>query len=239
MGQSQIMRLPDCPAGSLPRLEKRGQVPGPVSFSFLAMTSFFIVALPVLSGCASAEKLNPPPEFNQKILLDVSDEYEMHQAPRSKYDVGDLQAFHTQHTLPVIIEDAFKEIFGWVESVKAGPKVESGAPDVPAIFEVRLIDVANDIYNEASSYRGQVTLAVAMKSPRGEIFWQKAFRGEGYTEVDSQYATGLGPQDAVVDAVRDAVSQMQKAILASPEVRNQLKYYKSIELVRREKEIKV
>ena len=110
---------------------------------------------------------------------------------------------------------------------------------MPAVFEVRIVDLANDIYNEADSYRGEVTLAVAMKSPRGEIFWQKAFRGEGYVDVDPQFSTGLGPQDAVLDAMRDALDQMKKAILASPEVRNQLKYYRQIELARREKEVKV
>ena len=188
---------------------------------------------------AGPQKLNAPPEFNQKIILDVSDEYQMFQAPRSGYDVGDLQAFHSQHTLPVVIEDAFKELFGQVELAQKGPEIETGRPDVPAIFEVRILDLANDIYNQADSYRGEATLAVAMKSPRGQIFWQKAFRGSGYVRVDPQFSTGLGPQDAVLDAMRDAIDQMQKAIVASPEVRNQLKYYQGIELARREKEVKV
>ena len=205
-----------------------------------------LLLLPLFfSGCASAaralgaEKLKAPPEFNQKILLDVSDEFEMHQAPRSKYDVGDLEAFHVQHTLPAVIEDAFKEMFGRVELVPKGAKIETDIPDVPAVFEVKFLDVANDISNEASTYRGEVTLAVAMKSPRGEIFWQKAFRGEGYTQVDPQFSTGLGPQDALVDAVRDAVDQMQKEILSSPAVRAQMKYYKAIDQARRKKEVQI
>ena len=88
---------------------------------------FLILIL--FSGCASAseilgtKKLEPPPEFNQKILLQVSDEAKMHQAPSSNYDVGDLEAFHVQHTLPIVIEDAFKEIFGQVEMVQKGPVI--------------------------------------------------------------------------------------------------------------------
>ena len=200
----------------------------------------------ILAGCAGTsdllgtKKLETPPEFNQKVILRVSDEYQMHQAPRSGYDVGDLQAFHTQHTLPITVEDAFKEIFAEVDLIEGEePRIETGQPDAPAVFEVRIVDLANDIYNESTSYRSQLTLAVAMKSPRDEIFWQQSFRGNGYTVVDPQFSTGLGPQDAVVDALRDALDQMQKAIIASPQVRNQMKRYQKIEAARREKEIQV
>ncbi len=202
-----------------------------------------IVALFLLTGCAGAAQmigsapLDVPPEFDQKIILDVSDEYKMHQAPRSGYDVGDLQSFHTQHTLPITIEDSFREMFGEVELAKKGPKVETELSEVPAHFEVRIIDLAHDIALEAETYRAQLTLATAMKSPRGHIFWQQAFRGEGYVRVDPQYSTGLGPQDAVVDALRDAIDQMQKAIIASPEVRLQLRHYQAIDRARREKEV--
>ena len=207
-------------------------------FSFLASTL-------LLGGCATVseslgfKKLEVPPEFNQKIQLEVADEYNMHQAPRSGYDVGDLQAFHTQQTLPVVVEDAFKEMFGEVEMTQSNAGIEAGEPDVPAIFEVKIVDIANDVYDEGEDYRGQVTLAVAMKSPRGEIFWQQAFRGDGYVKVDTQFSNGLGPQDAVIDAMRDALDQMQKAIVASPEVLNQMKYYKTIDEARKQKEVQV
>ena len=200
----------------------------------------------IFSGCASAThmlgggKLETPPEFNQKVLLEVADDYQMHQAPLSRYDVGDLQSFHSQHTLPVVVEDAFKEMFGQVEMVEKGPKIETDRPDVPAIFEVKFLDVANDNYFEsADTYRSEVTLAVAMKSPRGNVFWVQGFRGKGFVRVDPQFSTGLGPQDALVDAVRDAIGQMQDAIIKSPEVRNQLKYYQAIDKARKEKEVGV
>lgn len=205
-----------------------------------------LTAVILFAGCAATSdllgtaKLQTPPEFNQKVILEVSDEYRMHQAPLSGYDVGDLQSFHSQHTLPVVIEDAFKELFGQVEIAEKGPKIETERPDVPALFEVRLLDIANDIYvDSAETYRGEATLAVAMKSPRGNIFWQKSFLGKGFVRVDPQFSTGLGPQDALVDAVRDAVSQMQEAIINSPEVRAQMKYYQAIDQARQEQEQKV
>ena len=95
-------------------------------------------------------------------------------------------------------------------------------------------DIANDIYNESDSYRGEVTLAAAMKSPDGTVMWQQAFRGQGYVQVDPQFSTGLGPQDAVVDAIRDALSQMQDAIVSSPQVRLQMQHYQSIAKARSE-----
>lgn len=204
---------------------------------------FFIGGLLIFAGCAATgdflgtKKLETPPEFNQKIMLAVSDEYQMHQAPQSDYDVGDLQSFHSQHTLPIVVEDAFKEMFGEVELLESEPQIEMDRPEVPAIFEVRIVDLAHDMYNEATSYRSQVTLAVAMKSPRDHIFWQQMFRGNGYVKVDPQFSTGLGPQDAVVDAMRDALDQMQKSIIASPEVRLQMKHYQDIDRARREKEV--
>lgn len=193
-----------------------------------------ILGLFVLAGCAGAgpHKLNPGPEFNQKVQLYVSDNYQNFQAARNSFDVGDLQAFHSQQTFPILVEDAFKEIFGQVELLKGEPGIETAPPAVPAVFEVQMIDMSHDVYMEADSYRAEVTVAVAMKSPRGEIFWQQAFRGEGHVAVDPQFSTGLGPQDAIVDAVGDALSQMQEAILKSPEVKNQLKYYTSIEEAR-------
>ena len=209
---------------------------------FAGMAVIFLFAL----GCGSASQflrdkpLDVPPEFNQKILLEVPDSFQMHQAPRSGYDIGDLQSFHTQHTLPIVIEDSFKQMFGQVERIKPGEKIEMQTPDVPAIFEVRIIDLANDISTGADTYRGEVTLAVAMKSPRGNVFWQKAFRGEGFVRVDPQFSTGMGPQDAVLDGVRDAVNQMQQAIINSPQVRLQMKHYKEIEAARqKKKEVKV
>lgn len=194
------------------------------------------LCLIMLAGCAATSSLVRGPEFDQKVVLMVPGDYQLFQATRSGYDVGDLQSFHSQHTFPILIEDAFKEIFGSVEVVQEGANLEMLPPEVPAVFEVRMLDLANDIYNEADSYRAVTTLAVAMKSPRGHIFWQKAFRGDGYVVVDPQYSTGLGPQDAVIDAVRSAIDQMQEAIVKSPEVSNQLKYYAQIDQARREKE---
>ncbi len=188
-----------------------------------------MLSLAVFAGCATfAEPLNVPPEFNQKVLLHVSENYTQHQAPRSSYDAGDLQSFHTQHTLPVVIEDAFRDMFENVQLVESEPGIETEAPDVPAIFEVRILDLANDIYNESQDYRAEVTLAVAMKSPNSDqIFWQKAFRGAGYVKVDPQFQTGLGPEDAVVDAMRDAIDQMQKAMVSEPQIRLQLQHYQA------------
>ena len=208
-----------------------------MSWLWLAVLCWILPASPAFAR----GKNDVPPEYKQKVILEVPSDFEMFQAPRSKYDIGDLQNFHTQHTLPILVEDVFKEIFGQVDVREPGaPKIESGEPEVPAIFEARLIDVANDISAEGvTNYRGSVTLAVAMKSPRGKIFWQKAFRGDGYADVDPQFSNGLGPQDALVDAMRDALDQMKKAILESPEVRNQMKYYLSIQAARREKEVRV
>ncbi len=207
---------------------------------------FIAAAAALLPGCASVseglgfKKLEVPPEFNQKVLLEVKGDYQMHQAPRSSYDVGDLQSFHSQHTLPEVVEDAFREMFGKVEMVNnSEPQVEMDAPDVPAIFEVKIVDMANDVYDGGPDYRGQVTLAAAMKSPDGEIFWQKAFRGDGYVQVDQQFSNGVGPQDALIDAMRDALDQMQKAIIAAPEVRNQMKFYKPLEEARKQKEVQL
>ncbi|MBN1687522.1 MAG: hypothetical protein JW893_00320 [Candidatus Omnitrophica bacterium] len=204
------------------------------------------VSLAVLTGCASAHELlgihslDIPPEFNQKIVLIVDDSYYMHQAPASGYDVGDLQSFHTQHTLPIVIEDAFREMFGDVKRLKKGANIETQAPDVPAIFEVRIIDVANDRTIEfVETYRAEVTLAVAMRSPRDNIFWQKAFRGDGFVQVNNSFSTNLGPDQALQDAMRDAIEKMQKGITTSPEVAAQMKYYQDIEKARRETEIKI
>lgn len=213
---------------------------------YRAWCFFFLGALVVaFSGCATIgeglgfRKLEVPPEFNQKVILEVESEYKRHQATRSGYDVGDLQSFHTQSVLPETIQDAFKEMFSSVEMAQGGPQVEMDEPDVPAIFEVKIIDLANDIYDEGENYRGQVTLGVAMKSPGGEVFWQKAFRGEGYVRVDPQFSNGLGPQDAVLDAMSDAIEQMQDAIIASPEVRTQLKFYQGSQEAREQKEVQI
>lgn len=203
------------------------------------------VFLLAVTGCAGAggflnTKLNTPPEFNQKILLQVPDDYTMFQAPRSVYDPGDLQSFHTQHTLPIVIEGSFKEMFGAVQMVEEGPKIEIGEPDVPAVFEVRIMDLSHDIYNEATSYRAKVKLAVAMKSPGGKIFWQDVFGGNGYVMVNPQFDIGhTGPGDAILSAMQDAINQMQRAIIASPAVRLQLQHYQAINAARKETEKQV
>ncbi len=185
------------------------------------------------------DKQKAPPEYSQKILLEVNDEPKVHQAQRSGYDVGDLQAFHDQVALPMLVEDSFKEIFGQVEMVPKGADIETTPPDVPAIFEVHMIDSAHDYFDGGQDYRAQVTLAVAMKSPRGNIFWQQAFRGEGYVRADQTLQANMGPAEAANDAVRDAINQMQNAILKSPEVLNQMRYYAQIDKARREKEVKI
>lgn len=194
----------------------------------------------LLTSCAAltGSNIQPPPEFNQKVGLIVDSDYEMYQATRSGYDVGDLQSFHTQHTLPIVVEERLEELFGEVEMYKNRAGIETQMPDVPAVFEVRMIDLAHDVtFEGADTYRAETTLAVAMKSPRGKIFWQKAFRGDGWVNIDPQFSTGLGPQDAVLDAVHDALDQMQRAILNSPEVRNQLRHYEEIEEARRAREV--
>ncbi len=198
----------------------------------------------LLSGCASMAgfggKLDVPPEFNQKILLQVPDDYTLYQAPRSVYDPGDLQSFHSQHTLPIVIEDAFKEMFGQVQLLKSGPRLDVGEPDVPAVFEVRMMDMSHDIYNEATSYRAKVKLAVAMKSPRGEIFWQDVIEGNGYVMVNPQFDIGhTGPADAILDAMRDAIAQLQNSIVHSKEVRLQMANYQAIQIARKQNEKKV
>jgi len=207
-------------------------------------TYIMIIGLMGFAGCSTAEglfssKVQAPPEYNQKIALRVDDDYVMHQAPRSGYDIGDLQAFHTQHTLPITIEGAFRDVFGQVEVLPEGAGIETAPPDVPAIFEVKIIDLAHDIDNGATNYRSQITLAVAMRSPRDTIFWQQAFRGEGQSFSDPQFGNTTGPADAILDALQDAINQMQKAIVNSPQIRAQMKYYMDIENARKEKEVKV
>ncbi len=208
---------------------------------------FFVVTALFFAGCASFDKavgLNPldvPPEFKQStVIVQISDEYTMHQAPRSGYDVGDLQNFQSQHTFPTVAEASFKELFGnvIVQPAKAEAGLETKVPDVPAIFEVRIIDLANDISSGADNYRAESMIAVAMKSPRGNVIWQQAFRGDGYATVDPQFSTGLGPQDAVIDAIRDGLDKMQQGIIASPDVRNQLKHYIEIDQARKKAEVK-
>ncbi|MDP3921104.1 MAG: hypothetical protein Q8R76_09920 [Candidatus Omnitrophota bacterium] len=196
------------------------------------------------AGCATAgmmgsQRVPLPPEYDQKVLLLVDDNYVEYQATRPGYDIGDLQSFHSQHTFPMTVEDAFKEIFGKVEVLRSSPQIEIGSPDVPAIFEVRIMDLGHDTYIEADSYRANITVAVAMKSPRGKIFWQEAFRGDGYIRVDPQFSSHLGPQDAVVAAVRDVMDQIKTALRRSPDVSNQLKYYQAIDAERQGTEIKV
>ncbi len=57
---------------------------------------------------------------------------------------------HAQHTFPVLVEGAFEEIFSSIDMVKEGQAgIEAGAPDVPAVFEVRMVDLAHDISMEA------------------------------------------------------------------------------------------
>lgn len=185
------------------------------------------------------EKPKAPPEYSQKVLLEVNGDPQVHQAQRSGYDIGDLQAFHDQIALPMLVEDSFKEIFGQVEMVPKGADIETAPPDVPAIFEVHMIDSAHDYFDGGQDYRSQVTLAVAMKSPRGNIFWQQIFRGEGYVRADQTLNANMGPAEAANDAVRDAIDQMQKAILKSPEVLNQMRYYVQSDQARRTTEVQI
>lgn len=187
-----------------------------------------------LAGCASigGGRLPAPPEYDQTVGLIVSGDYQMFQATQSDYDVGDLQSFHSQHTFPIQIEDAMKQVFGGVQRINSAAGIEMEKPPVPAIFEVRMADLANDIYNEADTYRAQTVIAVAMKTPDGNIMWQKSFRGHGFVNVDPQFSTGLGPNDAVVAAVSDAITQMQDALIHSPEVQRQLKYYNRVDQAR-------
>ena len=204
------------------------------------------LALLLVIGSSSSQaflgfggKPKAPPEYNQKIMLEVNDDPRVHQAQRSGYDIGDLQAFHDQVALPMLVEDSFKEIFGQVEMVPKGADIETAPPDVPAIFEVHMVDSAHDYFDGGQDYRAQVTLAVAMKSPRGNIFWQQAFRGEGYVRADQTLNANLGPAEAANDAVRDAIEQMQKAILKSPEVLNQMRYYTQSDKARRTTEVQI
>ena len=196
---------------------------------------FVFVSFLLWTGCAAVgfEPLQTPPEFKQKVQLSVSDKYEMYQAPRSNYDLGDLQSFHTQHTFPIKVEAAFQEMFGQVEMLEAGPKIETGRPDVPAIFEVHIMDLSHDFFDEnVDSFRAEITIGAAMKSPRGEIMWQQAFRGQGYVQVDQQFGHQIGPEQAVLDAVEDALGQMQDAIIKSPQVRLQMRHYQEIDAAR-------
>lgn len=203
----------------------------------------FLFAVAGSTSCTAflgfGEKPKAPPEYNQKVLLEVSDEPQNHQAQRSGYDIGDLQAFHSQNVLPELVHDSFQEIFPQVEMLPKGADIETSPPDVPAIFEVRLIDFAHDYFDGGQDYRAQATLAVAMKSPRGQIFWQQAFRGEGYVKADNQFGANMGPDEAANDAIHDAIGQMQEAILKSPEVLNQMRYYGQVDKARREKEVKI
>ena len=91
------------------KTEEKGKKNNSLFFRLLPFSSLFF--LYVLSSCATlSSKLAAPPEFNQKVLLEVGEDYELHQAPRSGYDAGDLQSFHTQHTLPIVVEDTFNSI---------------------------------------------------------------------------------------------------------------------------------
>src|SRR3989338_943974 len=162
----------------------------------------------VLCGCASlgAEPINTPPEFKQKVRLLADDHYEMFQAPRSGYDLGDLQSFHSQHTFSIKVEDALQQIFSKVEVTEGGPDIEMASDnDMTPTFEIKIVDLAHDLYEESLEYyRGYVTVAAAMKSPRGETVWQQAFRGEGFVNVKPEFGFALGPEEAVVAAVDDA-----------------------------------
>ncbi|MCB9800409.1 MAG: hypothetical protein H6757_06590 [Candidatus Omnitrophica bacterium] len=205
---------------------------------------FFTIMVLFSTGCATIDglsKLDTPPEFNQKIMLRVDNTPQNFQAVRSGYDPGDLQAFHTLHTLPIVIEGAFQDMFGQVVMAPSGPGISMSEPDVPAIFEVKILDMTHDIYNEATSYRSDVVLGVAMKSPRDDvIFWQKQFRGEGYVTINPQFDIAQdGPRQAVLDAMRDAIVQMQNAIIASPQVRTQLQHYMEVNAARKGTEQKV
>lgn len=190
-----------------------------------------VLSILFLVGCATSS-LNRGPEYNQTVRLMVDDTYRQFQPTRSGYDSGDIQNFHSQHTFAYNIEAAFKEIFPDVKVIKPGTNLEMGQTDIPATFEVRLLDLANDIYTESTTYRSIATIGVAMKSPTGRIFWQEAFRGNGHVYVDPQFSTGLGPNDAVVAAVDDAIIQMQEAIVRSPDVQDHLRHYRDVKAAR-------
>ena len=76
-------------------------------------------------------------------------------------------------------------------------------------------------------------------SPSGHIFWQQGFRAYGQASVDPQFSTGMGPEQAVKDAMDQVMDQMQEALLASPEVRNQMLYYQQIDEARKGTEVQV
>lgn len=194
-----------------------------------------LVALIFLAGCASTgvTRSDIPPEFNQQIQLIVDDDYEMYQAVRSHYDLGDLQSFHSQHVFPMKVEDSFKQVFGSVVMVSKDAQITTQAEDTAPVFEVHIVDMAQDQFNENVDYaRAHVTIAAAMVSPRGEMVWKQAFRGDGFVNVDPQFNFRMGPEQAVQEAVEDALNQLQEAIIKSPQVRLQLKHYRSIEEAR-------
>jgi len=195
----------------------------------------------IVTGCASmGGPRNVPPEFHQKVQLITSGDYKQFQAPSSSYDLGDLQSFQSQHIFPIKVQHMFEEIFDKVEIIEPGARLETGQPEVPAIFEVQMVDLAHDLYDEnVDSFRGHVVLAAAMKSPRGQIFWQQGFRGHGFVQVDQEFGFKVGPEQAVIDAVQDALNQLQDAILKSPQIRLQLKQYQAIEDARRKEEVPI
>jgi len=183
-----------------------------------------------------------PEEFNQKVILEVSDEYKLFQAARSSYDIGDLQSFHVQHTFPIVVGGMFEEIFREVEIRSTKPEMafETQPPDVPAIFEVLLLDMTHDnLHDTALYYESEISVALALKSPRGNVFWQKGFVGYGKADADLEHNTGYGPQKAINYAVEDMLYQMKEAIINSPEVRVQLRHYREADLARRRGEVQV
>ena len=125
--------------------------------------------------------------------------------------------------------------------VEGGPDIEMASDnDMTPTFEIKIVDLAHDLYEESLEYyRGYVTVAAAMKSPRGETVWQQAFRGEGFVNVKPEFGFALGPEEAVVAAVDDAITQMQDAIVKSSQIRLYFKSYAAIEEARRKKEVTI
>ncbi|MFZ5802003.1 MAG: hypothetical protein ACOY3K_02675 [Candidatus Omnitrophota bacterium] len=203
--------------------------------------AFLILSFIFLGGLCSGFGKKPkiPPEFQQKVQMLVSEEPQTFQATRSGYDVGDLQAFHSQHTFAARAQDILRGIFSDVEVLTSAPDIQAEDPSMPPYFDIRLIDIAHDQYDaNMNFFRSETVLAAAMKSPKGTTIWQQVFRGNGYVRVDPQFQTGLGPEQAVTDAIDDALYQMQEAILKNKQVKLYMRHYQSLAQGKSENEVR-
>ena len=199
-----------------------------------------VISTCLISGCSTLGSGLPPipPEYNQPVQLIVDGDYDMFQAPRSRYDLGDLASFHSQHTLPIKVEGAFKDIFGKVDILEKGePALSIQGEDTTPVFEVRVMDLTHDLFQEELQYyRGSITFAAVMKSPSGVTVWQQAFRGDGFINVNTEQGISLGPEEAVAAAVDDAIYKMQDAIVQSPQIRLYFRHYAEIQEERKRQE---